>query len=457
MRFEPKIAAIRFGDGLSPLGDRPDSVAGMLSRLAGDDLSARSIALKPFSAHLPILSELQRLRTKAQGSSDAKESQTAFQDKMKPFAQDRLADQSIMLARAVAAQDGFRERLVRFWADHFTTLGRNMLFRGLVPAYIEEAIRPHVAGSFTDMLRAAVTHPMMLTYLDQPSSIGPNSKAGLRSQSAGLNENLARELLELHTLGVDGPYDQKDVREMAELLTGLGATVERGTVFRANRAEPGAEQVLGKSYGGGDPALGDIHAALADLAMHEATAVHLARKLAIHFTSDEPDEALVFALRDAWLESGGSLLAVYEQLLSHPASWQSFGQKVKQPVDFVISSLRAFGLQPRSILTLRQGEQRRYLLTPMTAMGQNWLRPNGPDGWPEASEAWITAHGLAARLQWAMWVPQHFFHDLPDPRQFLEDSLAGQVDAKLRFAVANAESRQDGIGLILASPAFQRR
>ncbi len=456
--FDARRAAIRFGDGLSPRSPPLGSPEEVLALLSGPDVAAQRYPIVPFSDHQPALSELQQLRrayrkARRRDEAAAKTAEKAYQSRMKPFRQARLDDSAVMLARAVGAQDGFRERLVRFWADHFTARGRGGLLRGLEPAYIEEAIRPHVTGRFATMLRAAVTHPLMLRYLDQTRSVGPNAPAARRG--LGLNENLARELLELHSIGVGGPYLQRDVRELAELLTGLDAPLGDGLVFRPRRAEPGAETVLGNSYGAGT--LDDIYAVLDDLAAHPATATHLARKLAVHFTSDIPDEGLVSRLGRAYMESGGDLMTVYEALLDHPASWRSYGQKVKQPVDFVVSSLRALDLPAASILRLKKGQRRSYLEGPMTAMGQNWLQPGGPDGWPEQVEAWITPHGLAARLQWAMAAPSAFLRALPDPRAFLELAAGPQADGRLRFAAENAESRREGIGLILASPAFQRR
>ena len=329
------------------------------------------------------------------------------------------------------------------------------MLRNAVPHYMEEAIRPRISGTFAEMLKAVVTHPMMLFYLDQTASFGPNSPAARGRR--GLNENLARELLELHTLGVSAAYSQIDVRELAELLTGLTANATSGFIFAPNRAEPEAETVLGKTYGGAAPVLDDIYAALDDLARHPATAQHLARKLAIHFTSDTPDEAMIARMAGAYLDSGGALTAMYEVMLNDPFSWSSFGQKVKQPVDFVSSSLRALALPTRSLDRMNLTKLRSYIAAPLGAMGQPLFRPGGPDGWPEAAEDWVTPAGLAARLQWSMAAPSAFYRSLPDPRVFVRTSLGTIADQRVRFAANSAESRREGVGLILASPAFQRR
>ena len=305
------------------------------------------------------------------------------------------------------------------------------------------------------MLKAAVTHPSMLVYLDQVASFGPNSRAARGRR--GLNENLAREVIELHSLGVGGAYTQRDVKQLAKLLTGLTAGFPKGFALRPARAEPGAEQVLGRSYGGDAPSLDDIYAVLEDLATHPDTGAHLARKLAVHFCSDAPDEGMVASMADAYRDNSGALLSVYEAMLRHPFAWESFGQKVKQPIDFVTSSLRAIGLPAASLGKLSRKEMQSYLTGPMASMGQPWFRPLGPDGWAEAAEAWITPQGLAARLQWAMAAPSAFFRGLPDPRGFVETSLGSLADERLRFVAGAAETRREGIALVLASPGFQRR
>lgn len=216
--------------------------------------------------------------------------------------------------------------------------------RHLVAPYVEEAIRPHVTGRFSDMLRAVVTSPMMLIYLDQVQSMGPNSRAA-QNRDRGLNENLAREMLELHTLGVSSAYDQTDVREFAELLTGLTYHPERGFNFRQQQAEPGPETVLGVSYGGSVPAnLDEVLDALEDLATHPDTARHIARKLAVHFVSEDPDADLVADLAQRFDASRGNLMAVVEGLLTHDAAWAPAFSNVRTPFDYMAAGMRALAV-----------------------------------------------------------------------------------------------------------------
>ncbi|WP_323040661.1 DUF1800 domain-containing protein [Gemmobacter sp.] len=368
-----------------------------------------------------------------------------------------LVNARLELARAVDAKDGFRERLVRFWADHFTVVARSIPTWPVPTAYADEAIRPNIAKPFATMLRAVVTHPAMLAYLDQVYSTGPKSPFGKR-KGMGLNENLARELLELHTLGVEGGYDQNDVRQAALLLTGLTVNDTKGTVYLERRAEPGAETVLGKSYGGArDGRIDDIYQLLDDLAVHPATARHIAWKLAVHFVADTPDPGLVTDLATVWTKTGGDLRAVSVALTEHPAALQPQLLKARQPFDFVVAALRALNVTGKQIMDWDERTLRRSALNPMNAMGQRWQFPNGPDGWEEDLSRWITPQALATRIDWSMQIPRRLVKDLPDARSFVDLALTDMADDQLRKLVGRSETNAEGVGLVLASPVFNRR
>ncbi len=296
-------AAIRFGCGLPALG-APETPAEMLARLRGAD---RMAEVHP-GPHLDALAE-EELRFR-ELNKRFRRGETELEEQVKVLRRARqlhvIDAMQTELVRWAVTDDPFRERLVRFWGDHFTTSSARVHPRAGPAAMREEAIRPHIAGRFADLLIAAVLHPVMLMYLSQVGSVGPNSVVGLEL-GRGLNENLAREVLELHTLGVGGPYTQTDVRQFAELLTGLQYSLKHGFRFGPRNAEPGAEQVLGVSYGGSGPAvLDDIHQALEDIAVHPATAAHIARKLAVHFVSDDPDPDLVAQMAAAFRDTGSS-------------------------------------------------------------------------------------------------------------------------------------------------------
>ncbi|MDU8910077.1 DUF1800 domain-containing protein [Aestuariicoccus sp. MJ-SS9] len=460
MKFDPVLADIRFGCGLSPRVGPPGASQAILDSLDAPDRVARTFPIEPFETFLIRMQERQRLskiRRAQRGTPEAEAARKAIKVLNKTARIDQATWMGQHILRRTWTDAPFRERLTFFWGDHFTAAGKAGLIRRATSPYFESAIRPNIAGRFEDLLIAAVTHPLMVHYLDQDSSIGPSSEmAAKRGKAAGLNENLAREVLELHTLGADGPYTQADVRQLAELLTGLTLNFQTGTHFRKPFAEPGAETVLGKSYGGDNPNLGDIRAVLRDLARHPSTARHLARKLAVHFVSDSPDPDLVAALERSYRDTGGDLKALYATLLDHPGAWRPEGGNVKQPFDFIASACRALALPRTAFDGMKENRFRTLVIRPLGLMGHIWEKPDGPDGLDEADTAWVTPQGLAARLQWAVTVPQLLLPDLPDPRDFAQTALGPRASPPVRFAAEAAESRWEGIGLILASPAFQR-
>lgn len=460
MRFDPQLADIRFGCGLSPQMAPPRSVQAMLETLDTPEAIAIDFPIETFetfSQRIAERIELTNIRRKNRGSPEALAAKkgTRVLNKEARIAQAIWMGQH--LNRWVATKAPLRERLTMFWADHFTATGKaGVLRRGASP-YVESAIRPNIDGVFEDLLIAAVLHPLMIHYLDQDRSVGPKSAQALRGgKLSGLNENLAREVMELHTLGVSGPYNQTDVTELAELLTGVTTARPMRLNFSKNRTEPGTETVLGKTYGGDNPHMRDVHAVLRDLARHPATARHIAEKLATHFISDTPDPALVSALEATFLKTNGDLRQVTEAMLSHPAAWNPERVNVKQPFNFMGSALRALAVPPQAIESLKEAASRRNFSIPLVHMGHVWEKPGGPDGLPEEDDAWIIPQGIAARLQWAITVPSLLMEELPDPRNFVQTALGDFATPAVTFAASAAETRSDGVGLILASPAFQR-
>ncbi|MFM7443550.1 MAG: DUF1800 family protein, partial [Tabrizicola sp.] len=198
-----------------------------------------------------------------------------------------------------------------------------------------------------------------------------------------------------------------------------------------------------------------IRQVLEDLAARPETAAHLARKLAEHFVADDPDAGLVDDLAAVFRDGGGDLRQASEALAAHPKAAE--GVKARQPFDFLVASFRALGVGPDFILGLEPKGFRRLILDPLQAMGQPFQQAPGPDGWPEREADWITPQGLAARIDWAMQAPQRLVRPLPDPRAFLSAALGGRAGEKLTWAVGAAESPRDGVGLVLASPEFNRR
>jgi len=447
-------ARIRFGLGVGgPAG--PTTPEAMLARLGQPDAMLARHPKVGFDEAVAATAEMRAatrdVRAGVEGAADTRRRWARWLNDaaVRGFASD--------LARMLDAEDAFRERLAWFWADHFTVRFPNSNLRPATGAYLDEVIRPGLTGRFADLLKAAVIHPAMLIYLDQVTSFGPNSRLGLR-RGRGLNENLAREVLELHTLGVDAAYSQTDVRELAELFTGLTFTLNEGFRFRRSRAEPGAETVLGRSYGGDGPArLRDIHAALDDLARHPATATHIARKLAVHFVADAPDPDLVAQMAQAFQAHDGDLMRVYAAMLDHPAAWQGFGAKIKQPLDYMASTLRVLGVDGAAVRGMEIRQLRTRLMRPLTRMGQPFQSAPGPDGWPEDAAAWITPQGLAERLDFAMRAVRRPHGAPTDPMAFARAALADAAGAKLLWAVGAAETRREAAALVLASAEFNRR
>ncbi|RMF41683.1 MAG: DUF1800 domain-containing protein [Alphaproteobacteria bacterium] len=448
------IAALRFGYGFRPGQQIAEDREGLLASVT-----------RPISVDEPEMPGLERILEIARKRRDAGRSMRKGEDgaeEMRDAAMKEVRGLRIpMLVRRVLtpilSPHGFRERLVSFWADHFTVSARGAMLVLTAPHHVEKAIRPNIAGRFADLLIAAELHPAMIFYLNQNISIGPSTRAARRRRRVnGLNENLAREILELHTLGVDGQYTQKDVREFAELLTGYTADLKQGTRFVPRFAEPGAEHVLGRDYGGAVASPEDARRALADLAIHPDTARHIARKLVVHFVSDTPDPDHVAAVEAAWNETGGDLMAVYDALLRHPGAWVPEFAKTRQPFDFLVAALRGVGAGTDDH-PLGNGEKLgKFCFGHLNRMGQRLMAPPGPNGWPEEEEAWITPQGLAARIAFARAVAQRGARDI-DPRDFLDTVLGPAAGPGLRWAVAAAEQRWEGIVLTLLSPEFNHR
>ncbi|MEM7241424.1 MAG: DUF1800 domain-containing protein [Pseudomonadota bacterium] len=360
------------------------------------------------------------------------------------------------LMRAVYTDAPFRERLVHFWADHFSVSAKGPRTRLLVVPMIDGAIRPNISGKFSDLLRAAVLDPAMLFYLDQQNSIGPNSVIGKR-RSRGLNENLARELIELHTMGVNSAYTQNDIRELAELLTGIQFLPERGVIYKKRQSEPGSETVLGKTYDTDRQGRKAVDAFLEDISLRPETARHLAAKLVTHFVGEDALEALTPKMEEAYLGSGGNLSATYRALLQQDEAWRSLGSKIKTPFEYVVSGLRVLEIPKKRIKKLTRRDYRRFIFQPMQLMGQSLFEPPGPDGWPEEAEAWMTPATLAGRLQWAMQVADEVKTQI-DPRELLGRAIGpDRGSSALRFAVQASENKQEAIAMVLASPEFNRR
>jgi uncharacterized protein (DUF1800 family) len=393
--------------------------------------------------------------------SDAQQAQREARKTMQQGMQRELA---LRQGVAVASPAGFRERLVRFWSNHFAiSVDKNIA--SLFAAPMErEAIRPHVAGKFSDLLLAVERHPGMLLYLDNAQSIGDDSKAAINAARRdsnnnqkgrhGLNENLAREIMELHTLGVNAGYRQQDVTEFARAITGWSVARENehgdanAFVFRPNAHEPGPRQVFGKTYRqqGEQQGIAVLHT----LAVHPATAQHVSLQLARHFIADAPPPALVQRMAKAWLDSEGHLPTVYRAMLDDAAAWQPAARKFKTPDDFFISALRACGLQAPDDMAMAVRLQ--------AQLGQPVFQPRSPAGFGDVAADWGGPDALFKRVQAAQAIADRL-QDMQGstPLALGEAALGSSLDTQTATALRRAESVQQGVALLLASPAFQWR
>lgn len=361
------------------------------------------------------------------------------------------AEIAARIDRALAAPIGFGERLVAFWTNHFAVqTAADEVVRGLAGAFEREAIRPYVLGNFGDMALAATQHPAMLMSLNNATSIGPNSPQGLKS-GKGLNENHARELMELHTVGVDAGYTQADVTSFAKVLTGW--TFGRGEnepeiygrfVFRNYAHEPGPQTVMGKVYpqDGVDQGL----AVIADLAKSPATAKHVATQLATYFVADNPDPALVKRLADTFHKSGGNLKTVTLALINSPEAWAAPAEKLRTPQEFLWSAVRALKLD------IKPGVVNRTLAD----LGQPLWNPPSPQGFKDDAATWLAPDAMTTRVDVAELLASQD-KTLGDPVQLASDVLGDKMSSDTKTAVERAESRGQAVALLLMSPEFQRR
>ncbi len=464
MKIETIVAANRFGLGAKP-GELPqidkDPQGWLLQQLEGPPQLPAEIIRLPDTANVLVeVQEARRMQRAAKRSTDGEPAPDVVRKSGSIVRRHYLQQTHARFQVATATDYPFHERLVHFWTNHFAVSADKPPVSALVGLFENEAIRPNVSGKFADLLLAVEKHPAMLVYLDNQRSIGPNSKLGKRAnrrreQKVGLNENLAREILELHTLGVDGGYTQDDVTTFAKIMTGwsLGGGDDRrfavGTpgefTFRDSIHEPGKQTVLGKTYKQSGMAQGE--AILRDLALHPATARFIAGKLVRHFVADNPPPEMVERIANVFLESDGDLPSVHAALVTDEESWENTFGKYKSPQDFVISAFRAFGREP---------DNGRLVVGALDLMGQTPYRPGSPAGWPDTAAAWGGADALYKRIEWSNTVAR-LAGGRVNPLDLADSVLGPALGRHTRTAISRAESFDQGITLFLVSPEFQRR
>ncbi len=466
-RARAALALHRFG-----LGPRPGAIAEIASdphgallaeldtapaALSGTELpSSGEAAREAFAFQQERKAAREALKTArvnmSAGAPQSSDAETPQQPKMGPPLPQRLylQDAEARNHAALGAKVGFVERLVWFWSNHFCVSADKGPVRSICGAFEREAIRPHVLGKFSDMLTAVETHPAMLFYLDNVRSIGPQSIAGLR-QGKGLNENLAREILELHTLGVRTVYDQTDVTNFAKVITGwtirpLRQDFERGGefVFNPRMHEPGPQRVIGNLYP--DRGVEQGLQVLRDIGVHPATAQHIAHKLAAHFVADDPPKALVARLAGRFSQTGGDLKAVSAELLAAPEAWAEQRTKLKKPSEWIVAALRSNASAMPDV---------RRLIQMQNLLGEPLWRPPAPKGFSDDSAAWID--GLSERLDIANQIARLAPGSALEPDAMVDAALGPLASKETRETVRRAESRPQALALLLMSPEFQRR
>lgn len=482
------MASIRFGYGRRPGETPPENVDALIAAVERGDAAPCLFpheGIEGRRARFPAYREVLLAYTKARDNNML---EVVGKRRINPYsitlANALQRDRHLKVQQAVLSPNAFFERLSSFWSDHFSiNILKSGAIRILAAMHEAEAIRPNLAGRFADLLKASALHPAMLDYLDQNWSVGPTSPMGLKT-GRGLNENLARELIELHTMGAGSGYTQQDVREAAFVLTGLWyRSPAFKTEFRPKASEPGVYRVLGRTYGGRLRDIRQVHELIDDLAAREETRRHICRKLVVHFISDDPPQAVVDAMVEAWKRHDGHLLAVYRAMLEHPRSWEEEGRKARQPFDFVVAALRALNVPADALEpgTSKKAEWRPvwdaaaledvsmiapdgkaalgtnpFSVSILAMLGQPIWQPPSPAGWEEGLSTWITASQLTERIAWAQRLVARFGGDV-DPRAFLETTMADAARADTIETVSRAPNRAVAMAMVLASPEFNRR
>ena len=485
LAYGPSPADLRQVEAMGPAAWigwqlRPEDIddATVEKRLA--DFPSLAMSTRELVAHYPRVKKV----AEAKGISLEGKSPEALRAELagvvEPFQLPRQVGAELIAARLIRATESRRqlqEQLVDFWFNHFNVSADKGAVRWMVSPYEREAIRPKIFGSFRNLLGAVAHHPAMLFYLDNWASTREGFSGPKRGR-LGLNENYARELLELHTLGVDGGYTQEDVREVARCFTGWGIRKpnEDGSFeFHPMAHDRGSKRVLGTEIPAGGR-MEDGERVLDLLAVHPSTARFIARKLAQKFVMDSPPPALVERVAQVFLRTGGDLTATYRALFESPEFWSDAarGSKVKTPLEFTVSAVRALGGTTAGDVPMVQALNR---------MGQPLYRAQPPTGWAEVSQPWVNPGALVARIDFGLKlaagrltgteVPLPPVEGPPEQvvdrtaRAILHRRLGEQTRATVLAALGASEVMPDGerrridgaklVGLLLGAPEFQNQ
>ncbi len=458
--------------GRHPAALLEDQLAPGLATLpaaAQSQIDALTLSQQPFTTLVFDLEQRRRTADALKNDEEKRAAQQAYQQELTRLAREAATRH---LLRALYSPRQLQEQMTWFWLNHFSVFQNKANIRAMVGDYEDSAIRPHALGRFRDLLGAATLHPAMLIYLDNVQNAVNRS-----------NENLARELLELHTLGAGGPYTQKDVQELARVLTGAGINltstntpvvrrelqgdyVRRGVFeFHPGRHDYNPKALLGQALQ--QRGLAEVEEALDRLARHPATARHISRKLVQYWHSDQPSPALVERVAQAFLASDGDLAVVLRTLLTSPEVTQAEGRQFKDPMRFVVSALR---LSHDDRVILNTGP----VLFWLNRLGQPLYGRQTPDGWPLDEAAWSSPGQMAMRFEVARAIgsgagglfgspgstppptPPDAVTTSPS-RVLYTQWLQHHLGPGTRAALAQASSPQEWTTFLLSSPEWMRR
>ena len=445
MLASEKIRALnRFG-----LGARPGEVLGLdpkqwlRSQVISQPVAIQGLKLETTQQLLEEINSIRRDGMSVQSRKNLR----------KQAVKQEEAEIMALVSHCLRTEAPFAERLVRFWSNHFTVSSHGeQVVRYLAGAYEREAIRPHVFGKFLDMVIATARHPAMLVYLDQVRSVGPNSKVG-RRRNLGLNENYARELMELHTLGVDGGYDQADVEALAKILSGWttgglwGKSSEQVTPFKfkASLHEPGTKILLGQkiSESGEQEGLDAIKL----LVGHPSTARFIATKLVQHFVEDIPVESDVDRIAKVFQDTDGDLARVSLALIDLRSAYDTNNRKFRPPQEYILAVGRA----------LNFNELPSKFLAALRLMRQPYWGALSPAGYKDTTQAWADPDALVKRTKLARQITKPVKFSVSDIAELASQVVEAHDPAVLSNALFNQTNGRDALALLFASPDFQWR
>jgi len=336
--------------------------------------------------------------------------------------------------------------MLDFFSNHFSVTAQGAYLSALSGTLEREAIAPNLLGKFSEMLLSVCRHPVMLVYLNNEKSFGQNSQLGKKGK--GLNENLAREILELHTLGAKGGYSQKDVIALANGISGWGIQDPEKTErelfsFRKAGHEPGSKNFLGHKFDQSGEQQGE--AMLRFIASQPATAKSVSEKLVKHVVSDSPSSTLLKHVEQTWIDTEGDLTAVYTALVTHPHAWLSTCEKFKTPREFFISTCRGLGFK-----SVKEGSA----IHNLKDMGQAPFKAGSPAGYEDSEDFWNSGYGLMAR---ANWIASLAINKNIEILTIADNVLGPVISENTHQLMKRAESRDRAFALLFLSPEFMRR